>query len=188
MEDGKKHTETPGRRTTVAPIRTPRLRLVPQDAALATAEAVSYAAMAARLGADLPPAWPPPLMATMRGHYAAPLTADPHLTGWLLWYWLLRRAGQPPLLIGMGGFRGKPRAGGSVEIGYAVVPAHQRRGYATEAVAALVGWAFQQDGVAQIVAETMPDLAASQRVLQKLGFVGPEPGTEATVPRYYLSR
>jgi [ribosomal protein S5]-alanine N-acetyltransferase len=41
-----------------------------------------------------------------------------------------------------------------VEIGYAVMPPFQGRGYATEMVRAIVKWAFQQPGVGKVVAET----------------------------------
>ena len=60
---------------------------------------------------------------------------------------------------------------GSVEIGYGIMDAYQGRGYATEAVAAAVSWALAQPGVTRVEAETDPDNRASQRVLEKCGFV-----------------
>ena len=62
-------------------------------------------------------------------------------------------------------------ADGSVEIGYGIKEEHQGQGYATEAVNAAVMWAFEQSGVTRVEAETEPDNSASQRVLEKCGFV-----------------
>lgn len=59
---------------------------------------------------------------------------------------------------------------GSVEIGYGLLPQYWGNGYATEAIIAAVEWAIKQPGVKRIEAETDPDNAASQRVLQKAGF------------------
>lgn len=60
---------------------------------------------------------------------------------------------------------------GSVEIGYGINEMFQGQGYATEAVNAAVLWALQQPGVTRVEAETEPDNRASQRVLEKCGFV-----------------
>ena len=59
---------------------------------------------------------------------------------------------------------------GLVEIGYGIKKEYEGRGYMTEAVAAMVGWAREQIGVNYIEAETEPDNKASQRVLEKNGF------------------
>ncbi len=55
-------------------------------------------------------------------------------------------------------------------IGYCMVPAWRRRGYATRAVRLLAGWAFDRVGVVRLVAGTAPDNLASQRVLIRAGF------------------
>ncbi len=60
---------------------------------------------------------------------------------------------------------------GSVEIGYGILDEYQGRGYASEAVAAAVNWALAQPGVTRVEAETEPDNRASQRVLEKCGFI-----------------
>lgn len=74
-------------------------------------------------------------------------------------------------------------ADGSVEIGYGVGEAYQGRGYATEAVEAAVSWALRQPGVTRVEAETDPDNAASQRVLERCGFA-PTGTTGEEGPRF----
>ena len=60
---------------------------------------------------------------------------------------------------------------GSAEIGYGIAEEHQGCGYATEAVSALVDWALKQPGVSCVTAQTEASNIASQRVLQKSGFI-----------------
>lgn len=59
---------------------------------------------------------------------------------------------------------------GSVEIGYGIIDDYQGKGYATEAVEAVVEWALKQSGVQQVEAETEQENKKSQRVLEKCGF------------------
>lgn len=87
------------------------------------------------------------------------------------------------VLIGSGGFF--DLGDGSWMIGYSVLDAYQRLGYATEAVSALVAWAFQRDPSPRtIVATTYPELVASIRVLEKNGFHFDGPGDEPRTIRY----
>ena len=62
-------------------------------------------------------------------------------------------------------------ADGSVEIGYGVSEENRGNGYATEAVDAVAAWALSQPGVYRVEAETASENRASQRVLEKCGFV-----------------
>ena len=62
-------------------------------------------------------------------------------------------------------------ANGTVEIGYGVLEEYQGQGYAAEAVDAVVVWALNQPNVTRVEAETAPDNRASQRVLEKCGFL-----------------
>ena len=91
-------------------------------------------------------------------------------------------------VIGNGGFKGRPGEDGTVEIGYSIMEEHQGAGYATEAVKALIAWAFGHPEVARVVAETYPDLAKSIRVLKKNGFTETGPGLEEGVIRFEFTR
>ena len=73
----------------------------------------------------------------------------------------------------------------SVEIGYGIQPEYEGRGYTTEALQALTKWAFGQKDVVFVEAETAPDNKASQRVLEKCGFV-PDGRTGEEGPRFVL--
>lgn len=60
---------------------------------------------------------------------------------------------------------------GDVHIGYGVAPSRQRRGATTRAIAALLAWGRRDPRVASISAETSVENLASQRVLERNGFV-----------------
>ena len=86
--------------------------------------------------------------------------------------------------VGDLGFKG-PVKNHCVEIGYGVQPEYEGRGYTTEALQAMAQWAFQQKDVAFLEAETAPDNKASQRVLEKCGFVSDGTNGEEG-PRFVL--
>ena len=73
---------------------------------------------------------------------------------------------------------------GIVEIGYGILEEYQGQGYATEAVGATVNWALLQPGVTRVEAETEPDNQASQRILEKCGFL-PSGIVGEEGPRFY---
>ncbi len=66
-------------------------------------------------------------------------------------------------------FKGPPVAG-VVEIAYGIDPDQQGKGYATEAARALVDYARKSGAVSLVIAHTLPESTASQRVLAKCGF------------------
>jgi ribosomal-protein-alanine N-acetyltransferase len=140
----------------------------------------------------VPAAWPPDLYDRAAMEFARNyLREDPDAVPWTFWYVLLREPGAPVhTAIGICGFKGGPTPDGTVEIGYSVLNDYQRRGYASEAVAALVDIAFGQDEVRRVVAETLPDLLPSRRVLEKNGFraAGTGQGSEPDAIRYVRER
>lgn len=62
-------------------------------------------------------------------------------------------------------------ADGMAEIGYGIREEYRGQGYAAEAADAAVNWALGQPSVSRVEAETEPDNRASQRVLEKCGFL-----------------
>ena len=76
---------------------------------------------------------------------------------------------------------------GIAEIGYGISEEYQNNGYATEAVNAVLKWAFDNPNVIAIEAETDSENSSSKRVLEKCGFtLNGEIGEEG--PRYIISR
>ena len=74
------------------------------------------------------------------------------------------------LAVGSMGFKSAPDATGTVEIGYAVNRSLWGRGYATEAVEAIVAWALTRSEVRRVTAECLESNPGSARVLEKSGF------------------
>ena len=90
--------------------------------------------------------------------------------------------------MGIVGYKGPPTIDGTVEVGYSVMEAHRRRGYASEAVAALVERAFDFLQVVRVVADTFPDLTASILVLERNGFAAKGEGSDEGSIRYEVAR
>ena len=61
-------------------------------------------------------------------------------------------------------------ANGIAEIGYGISEEYQNNGYATEAVKAVLNWAFAHPKVTAVEAETDSRNTVSKRVLEKCGF------------------
>ena len=169
-------------------IETARLTLVPATVALARAEIGDRGGFARLLAASVPDNWPPETLVDALPMFLDWLEAAPDAVGWFGWYALARSAdASPPVLVGGGGFMGAPREG-AVQLGYSVLPQFQGRGFATELVRGLIGWAFAQPGVARIQAETEWANPASVRVLEKCAFAGVGVATEPGGTRFELTR
>ena len=151
-------------------ISTARLILVPATVAHARAEIDDRVEFARLIEASVPENWPPEAVADALPLFLKWLEAAPDHVGWFGRYILAKGDGANlPVLCGSCGFLGPPQDG-EVNIGYSVLPQFQRRGFATEAVGGLVGWAMEQPAVTRIVAETEWANPASVRVLSKLEF------------------
>ncbi len=185
-----KQTQSQETRAGVTAIATPRLELVAVTLETARAAAVEdRARMAALLGGEISPGWPPDLLDDAMVHLAAWLEKGEASPPWSMWFIMLR---EPRTLIGTCGFKGPPDAG-RVDVGYSIVGPHQRRGYATEATRGLVEFAFADERVERVVAETLAELVPSIGVLEKLGFSRCAEGVtgfsgEENVVRYELCR
>jgi RimJ/RimL family protein N-acetyltransferase len=161
-------------------METERLELIPAKIMFCEAETRGRVPLEACLGARVPASWPPPVfepddVARIRTQ----LEADPTIGSWTLHYVLARPGAtlEGRRLVGVAGYTGPPTAEGRVAIGYAIASEHQRRGFATEAVDALVRAAFRDPRVVVVSATTYPTLEPSIGVLTKNGFV--RAGSEA---------
>lgn len=92
--------------------------------------------------------------------------ADVHQHAWFT-YWLIVIK-EEKIGAGMLGFKGYPNGEGSTEIGYGIDTAYQNKGYMSEAVQALMDWAFTHP-FCKVITATEVENPASSRLLEKLG-------------------
>jgi [ribosomal protein S5]-alanine N-acetyltransferase len=72
---------------------------------------------------------------------------------------------------GVAAFSRTPNAPATAEVGlyWAIAPAHQRKGFASEAARALMEYLFTREKLGRIIATTGYENLASQKVMQRLG-------------------
>lgn len=143
---------------------TPRLKLVDGNLELLTAALVGGDPLGALLGVSVADDWAgfPEALPVLRASYAD----DPKEHPWGALFFIEPHA---RVLVGLGGFKGPP-SDGVVEIGYAIAPAFQGQGLATDAVAQMVRRAFEDATVRAVDAHTLGQANPSTRVLEKSGF------------------
>lgn len=154
-------------------VKTDRLKLIALDARLAGLQSRAPAAFFEALNVQSEASWPPDFMESASMDAAEDLLkVHPEQVGWYFWAFVWPGfVGGMDRLVGGGGFKGPPNEQGQIEIGYSMLVSFREQGLATEAVNALVNWAFASGQVSEVVADTLPHLIASQRVLEKTGFV-----------------
>jgi RimJ/RimL family protein N-acetyltransferase len=167
-------------------IQSPRLNLIAATPELVEKDIESPALLSEALGVSIPESWPPDLYGPSAMQFALDQLGDQSEAGWSFWY--LGTVEKPSQLVGICGFKGRPDESGSVEIGYSILNRFQRRGFATEAVVRLVGWAFSHHNINEVSAETLPHLTQSIRVLEKCGFRRAGAGSESGVIRFAIQR
>lgn len=167
-------------------IQTPMLELIAGTAETVLAEMHNRSRLAELLDAEIPAEWPPDLDGLeMKDLSVRWFENHPDDRGWLCWYFVSLVESRRTL-VGIGGFSDVPNAEGTVEAGYSVLPKYQRRGYATEALKALVEWALAHPEVRRVVAEIYPGYESSVRVLEKAGFLLYEEDTSLGITRYEM--
>jgi [ribosomal protein S5]-alanine N-acetyltransferase len=163
---------------------TPRLELRPVTLEIVNADLHRRDELPALLDAAIGAGWPMELMDVAAMEWLKrSLQNDPALAPWTAWYWITR---SPRVLIGASGFKSRPQ-NGEVEFGYGVLPLFQRQGFATEAISAMIEWAFA-NGAERLIAETLPELFASQALLRKCGFTSCGGASDPGVIRFERRR
>lgn len=166
MDSGEtqgRHGKAPGEHEEIA---TERLRLHEGTIEVLRSDLAGRAALATELGAVVTPEWPPQMYPPEKVERRIRELSDPSQRGWWSWYAVER---DTSTLVGMATFLGKP-VDGEVEVGYAICRSAQRRGLASEALAALIDRAWAHPAVERIVAITTPENIGSIAVLLKAGF------------------
>src|SRR3984957_14072973 len=154
---------------TMTTLRTTRLELVPMTLAMVEAVMLGRREDSEELArARMPERWPNrELIERAFPVSLDDLRADPAAR---LWGARVMVAEAPPNRRGGGSivFHGRPGPDGIAEIAYGVEEASQRRGYATEAVAACVDWALSEDGVKAVQATSFSWRHPSLRVFENV--------------------
>ena len=146
------------------PTNQPVIRLVRANLALLDAALAGDDSLARAIGHDVVAGW-----ATFREALQPTrdaLAADPDGAAFGARFFV---TDDPPELVGWGGFKGPPRCG-VVELGYEIAEVRRERGLATAATRAMVAEAFADGRVTAVIAHTLPEPNASNRVLEKVGF------------------
>jgi [ribosomal protein S5]-alanine N-acetyltransferase len=156
-------------------IHAPRLDLVPMTPQFMRAmHRADWTAASHLLGAEIPGEWRTGNWPWRQwlGTRAAEAEADATYLPWLPHVQLLRPddGTTEPAVVGEVCFHGPPDETGRVEIGYSVVSAYRRRGFAEEAVRALTASAAREHGVTRFRAGIAPDNTPSLNLIRKLGF------------------
>ena len=90
-------------------IRTPRLTLIPCSLDLARAELRSPTELGTLLSAVVPDSWPPELYDHQAiEHCIRMLEADPEHEGYAAYYFVLGDSQRGHVVVGAGGYKGKP--------------------------------------------------------------------------------
>jgi ribosomal-protein-alanine N-acetyltransferase len=93
--------------------------------------------------------------------------------------WSLRAVGLRATreMVGYAGFHTRPNppylqplVSNAVELGYTVFTPFRARGFATEAVIGLIGWAHRSAGIGNFVVSIAPDNEPSRAIAARLGF------------------
>jgi ribosomal-protein-alanine N-acetyltransferase len=163
-------------------IATPRLDLIAVTAESLLIQQRNSSTMRAELGAsigaEVPDQWPHENWEPHVFEYLLGLFAEsPEAIGWCR-YLLLRQETSRTLIGSFGSGLPQPDTG-EAEIGYGILPAWQRQGFAPEAVVAMLPWLQSRREIRGFVAQTFPHLRGSIRVLEKTGFEPAGAGFEA---------
>lgn len=140
------------------------IRLVRADLSLLDAALQGDDALGRALGIEVVPGWVTFTEALPPTREA--VAADPGRGEWGARFFV---AGDPPELVGWGGFKGPPEDG-VVELGYEIAEARRGGGIATAATRAMLEEAFADPRVTAAIAHTLAERNASNRVLEKAGF------------------
>lgn len=162
-------------------LTTARLRLVPISLSCTTVSPDQREPIANATGARVPESWPPEhydqeMLDWTRGLYEKSPGGE-----YVPRYLILREP--EPVVIGMFGAM-PPDADGRVIIGYSVLPDYQRRGYASEALAAFIEWVKRDPEVRIVAGDTYPNLIPSIKTMETCGLSLAGAGEGEGVIRY----
>lgn len=148
-------------------IRTARLELRPLPPAVVVPLIAGDCAAAERiLGLALPAGFPTDGERTgLLPSQLSRMNSSPERRDWMARLMVSRQK----TVVGHCGFHGPPEIIGRAEIGYTVFEPYRGHGFAKEAAAALVDWAFEQ-GETEVYASVSPNNTLSLAIVKAVGF------------------
>lgn len=150
----------------MATVETKNLKLIPCDSQLLKAAVQGNDTLALKLNVNIQDNWTEFGVSALQ-YSLDRLTESEDENGWWTYFPIHK---QDNKLIGSGGYKGKPTADGTVELGYEIAPDYRNRGLATEMTKGLIENAFNDKSVKTIIAHTLGQENLSTKVLQKCGF------------------
>ncbi|WP_224997118.1 GNAT family N-acetyltransferase [Cesiribacter sp. SM1] len=147
-------------------VETRNLRIIPCTPEILEAAIAGNKSLAKKLGVTVPEIWTEFGIGALQYAFDK-LSEDEDERGWWTYFPIHK---QDNKLIGSGGYKGKPTAGGTVEIGYEIATDYRNRGLAKELAVALIENAFKDKRVKSIIAHTLAEENPSTRVLTKSNF------------------
>lgn len=147
-------------------IETKNLKLIPCDTEILKSAIQGNEFIAAKLNVTVPDNWTVFGVGALEYSLERLIESEDEKNWWT--YFPIHK--QDNILIGSGGYKGKPTTDGIVELGYEISPNYRNRGLATEMTKGLIENAFKNDMVKSIIAHTLGQENPSTKVLTKCGF------------------
>lgn len=147
-------------------IETNNLRLIPCDTEILKSALQGNEVLAKKINATVEDNWTEFGVAALK-YSLDRLTESEEEKNWWTYFPIHK---QDNKLIGSGGYKGRPTADGTVELGYEIAPGYRNRGLATEMTKGLIENAFRDKRVKSIIAHTLGNENPSTKVLQNCGF------------------
>ena len=146
-------------------IETKSLRLIPCDTEILKAAIAGNENLAAKLKVTVEDNWTEFGIGPLQ--YSLDKLSETEECGWWTYLPIHKHDNK---IVGTGGYKGRPTADGTVEIGYEIAPDYRNQGLATEMTKGLVDNAFNDKTVKTVIAHTLGAENASTKVLRKCGF------------------
>jgi RimJ/RimL family protein N-acetyltransferase len=162
------------------PPTTRSLNLVPSTQSLASAETNDKKLFSELLNSSVPDSWPPSIVGALDSDDASP---------WHNYYLLkLDESGKQSTVVGVAGVKIWAPDEHTAQVGCAIVPEFHGLHLGEEIMRALSIWALELKGIARCICDVPKGHVASQKSLERAGFVGePHPSSGESL-RFELNK
>lgn len=167
-------------------ILTDRLALIPITYEAIRSERSKNGQLSKLIQCKIPREWPPPFWDTnIFDFMLSQFERFPDQLGWPR-YIALRNPHGSRTLIGSIGAYSRTAPPAECEIGYSILPDFEGHGFATEATAATIEFLRSDQRIASVIADALPSMTGSIRVLERCGLIPAGAGEQLGTIRYRL--